>query len=179
MDRTTFRCLALAALLLAAGLAHAQDAADTSSVPALLPLLMRWVHIISAIVMLGGTLFFRSMVIPALRGSENPDAARSLRAAIHGRWRKLIPWLILAFLVSGFYNYLAVTRQLHPDTPAYHMIFGIKFLLSLGVFFIASMLISTRNWSSKVRERAESWIVAMLVLAFGVVLLGGYMKVMP
>jgi len=36
---------------------------------------------------------------------------------------------VALLLISGLYNYLAVTRVQHAGQPLYHMLFGIKFLL--------------------------------------------------
>ena len=166
-----------AAVFLACPAFAQEEPAGTA--PDLIPLLMRWLHIFAAIVLLGGTIFLRAIVIPAVRKGLPEDTAKTVRAVIHARWRKVVPWLILAFLVSGFYNYLAVTRHAHGSGSPYHMLFGIKFLLSLAVFGLVSVLISGRPGPSKIRENADKWLLLLMALAVAVVLVAGYMKMLP
>lgn len=174
-------CTVTAVFLASPAFAQEEFAAEEAirTAPDLMPLLMRWLHIFAAIVLLGGTIFLRAIVIPATRKGLPEDTAKTVRAVIHARWRKVVPWLILAFLVSGSYNYLAVTRHAHGSGSPYHMLFGIKVLLSLAVFALASMLISTRPGPSKIREHSAKWLLVLIALAVSVVLVAGYLKLMP
>ena len=164
--------------LLVAGSAIAQQTEATSGTPPLLPLLMRWMHILAAITMLGGTLFLRTVVVVATRQALDPDAGKGLRAAIGNRWKKFVPWLTTALIVSGLYNYM-VLRSGHANDSPYHMLFGLKFLLALVVFGLAMTLLSSESWSAKIRQSADKWLSVLLALAITVVLIAGYMKVMP
>lgn len=165
-------------VVLISGSAIAQTTEASSGTPPLLPLLMRWTHILSAITMLGGTLFLRSVVVVAARQALDPDAAQGLRAAIGNRWKKFLPWLTTALIVSGLYNYM-VLRSGHANDSPYHMLFGVKFLLAMVVFGLAMTLLSSENWSAKIRQSADKWLSVLIALAVVVVLIAGYMKVMP
>jgi hypothetical protein len=78
-------------------------------------------------------------------------------------------------LVSGLANYsLAVVRSAMPGS--YHAIFGIKFLLALTVFWIASLLIGRSDTAERVRQKAGFWLTLNLVLATLVVCLGGVLR---
>ena len=80
---------------------------------AVLPLSMRWLHIASIVVLLGG-IFYARFAIGDLATGFKPMAY----AAIGG------------ILISGTYNFLS--KQAYP--PHYHMWFGIKILLVLHIF---------------------------------------------
>jgi hypothetical protein len=80
---------------------------------AILPIAVRWLHIASVIVLLGGV-FYARMVAGDLAPGFKPMAY----VAIGG------------ILVSGLYNFLSKTSV----PPHYHMWFGIKVLLALHVF---------------------------------------------
>jgi hypothetical protein len=80
---------------------------------AALPLAMRWLHIASIVVLLGGV-FYARVAAGEMLASFKPVAY----SAIGG------------ILVSGLYNFLSKT---HPH-PHYQMWFGIKMLLVLHVF---------------------------------------------
>jgi len=145
----------------------------------LVPLVMRWLHILSAIAAVGSVLFYWFAVKPAVNAEFVDDGQRqAFLDRLAKRWRLLVHPPILFFLVSGFYNYLMVTRHLHEGQPLYHMLFGVKFLLAILVFALAIIVTSSRPWSEKVRTRPMA-LVALVVVSLGVVMLGGYMRVMP
>lgn len=143
----------------------------------LLPLVMRWLHLIGASIMVGGTLF---MYI-ALRGSLatlEPSVREAFRAAVMNRWKHVIAAAFVLLVVSGFYNYLMVTRLVHDEQPLYHALFGIKFLAALAAFALVFIVTSTMKWSEKLREQPAMWhLSALFVVA--VLLIGGFMKLMP
>jgi len=79
----------------------------------LLHLSMRWLHLASVVVLLGGVFYARFAVGDLAQGFK-PVAY----AAIGG------------ILISGTYNFLS--KPVYP--PHYHMWFGIKILLALHIF---------------------------------------------
>jgi hypothetical protein len=78
-----------------------------------LPLLMRWLHITSVIVLLGSVFY-----------------ARFVAGELAAHFKPIGYTAIGAILVSGLYNFLS--KPAYP--PHYHMWFGIKVLLALHVF---------------------------------------------
>ncbi len=80
---------------------------------AILPIAMRWLHLASVIVLVGG-IFYARMVVGDMAGGFKPLAYM----AIGG------------ILVSGLYNFLSKQHV----SPNYQMWFGIKVLLALHVF---------------------------------------------
>jgi uncharacterized membrane protein len=144
-----------------------------------LALAARWAHILSAIVAVGGTVFARFVLMPAAAQTLDDDAHGNLRLTLTARWQKIIHVCILLFLLSGFYNYLAITRFQHVDQPLYHMLFGIKFLLALAVFVLAVGLTSNKAWAAGLRANARRWMALLVVLAVAVVLLSSVMRGLP
>ena len=84
---------------------------------------MRWVHIASMAVLLGG-LFY----------------AAGAAGTVAGWFRSRIYWAVAGLLASGTYNFLM--KPAYP--PGYHMWFGIKMLLVLHIFAVA-LLLAKRN----------------------------------
>lgn len=74
---------------------------------------MRWLHIASVVVLLGGVFYARAVV---------GDMAKSFKPLAYGA--------IGGILISGLYNFLSKTHY----PPHYHAWFGIKVLLALHVF---------------------------------------------
>lgn len=165
------------ALVGTASLANAEEAAASSS-PLALTLLMRWTHVLSAIAMMGGTLFIWMVLRGAVAESLDGQAREALVAAVRKRWKRAVMILTTLLLVSGFYNYLMVTRFAHPDEPRYHMMFGIKFLLSMAVFTLAMFMIGSTGLAKRLQKNESVSLAILLALAAAVVAVGGYMKVM-
>jgi uncharacterized membrane protein len=140
--------------------------------------LMRWLHMVSAVAVAGSVFFYVLALGPALNRALTAEQRAALREPLMRRWKMIVHPAILLFLVSGFYNYIRVTAPQHPDQPLYHALFGVKFLVSLGVFALAIVLTSTRPWSERWRERRGAWLL-LAIAALAVVLIGGAMKVMP
>lgn len=80
---------------------------------ALLSLCMRWLHIASVVVLLGGVFYARFAV---------GELAKGFRPVAYGA--------ISGILISGIYNFLS--KPAFP--PHYQMWFGIKILLVLHIF---------------------------------------------
>lgn len=144
----------------------------------ILPLVMRWLHILSAVVVAGGTLFLVLVVQPGIKRHAPEEARAALEGFILTRWKMVFHPLILVFLITGFYNYLFVTRFLHEGQGVYHALFGVKFLLALVVFVLGIAATSKMAWSERLRTGRGLWalLVASLV---AVVLVGGVMKTLP
>lgn len=144
-----------------------------------LALVMRWAHILAAVTTVGGVIFMRFVLMPSAESVLSDDIHQNLRTAIAKRWQHVVHTCILLFLVSGMYNYLAITRHLHPGQPAYHALFGIKFLLALIVFVLALALTSTRPWSAALRANAKLWLTMIVALAVVIIAISGVLRSLP
>ena len=142
----------------------------------ILILVMRWIHILTAITAIGGSIFMRFVLMPVAQSVLDEEAHKGLRAGLVRRWQKFVHTCILLFFISGFYNYFLVTAPTHQGQPLYHALFGVKFLLALAVFTIAVALTSTKDWSQKVRANAKMWLALLVALGVLVVMISGVMK---
>jgi uncharacterized membrane protein len=102
-----------------------------------LALLLRWLHIVAAVAVVGGTIFMRLALVPA--AADLPEEARGpLAEGVRRRWAKVVMAAILFLLVSGLWNFFAINASFKAaglKIPAlYHPLFGLKFLLALGIF---------------------------------------------
>lgn len=141
-------------------------------------MLMRWLHIASSAVAVGGFLVLRFAVEPALVGAEFGDRARQ---AMQPLVKKLMHSALGIALLTGFYNYLiptmpAVRAAREAGTPgfsAYHPVIGVKILLGIGLFVIAIMLLKP---ASPAPERQRSLLTTGVVLGLVVTLIGAYLR---
>lgn len=139
----------------------------------------RWIHVGTAIVLVGGAVFQRFVLLPAASGLPQ-DARDELRARIGARWKLFVMIGIVLFLATGFYNYLAVAAPAHRDDPQrglYHGLMGMKIILSLVVFFLASALVGRAPALESFRQSAPKWLAVTVLLAAVIVGIAGYLKV--
>ncbi len=88
----------------------------------LLPVLVRWVHLLSAVILVGGVLFYRLVLLPAQRGEGGRRPA--LLDAVDARWKRWVHATIGLLLLTGFYNFFTVSIPKGRSDPGYHTWFG-------------------------------------------------------
>lgn len=145
----------------------------------ILPLISRWIHIVSACALVGGLVFFRFVLIPVGENALSAEVYKDVRAKLSRRFQMVSHICLLLFFISGFYNYLAVTGPLHEGERLYHMMFGVKFTFALAAFVLVIMVTSKRDRGERLRENGRRWYMIALVVAVVTVMLGGVMKFLP
>jgi hypothetical protein len=80
-----------------------------------LAILIRWIHLASVIVLMGGITY-----------------ARFYAGDLAPRFKRLAYWIIGAILLSGIYNFVRKS----PVSAHYHMWLGVKVLLALHIFAV-------------------------------------------
>ncbi len=143
----------------------------------IVPLISRWVHIYTSIAIVGGTVFLRYVLSPAAAAALSDAEHSALRERVLGIWKRFVHAGILLFLLSGFYNYLAVTRPNHEGDKLYHMLMGTKILLAFVVFFLGSALVGKSAAFQKIRDNRNRWLSVVIVLAVIIVGIAGFLKV--
>ncbi|NQW46300.1 MAG: hypothetical protein HQ464_00875 [Planctomycetes bacterium] len=147
-------------------------------------LLLRWAHVLAAIVAMGGLVFARFALVPAL--SDFDAATREkIHDSIRRRW---LPWVISAItvlLASGLVNFLLFNIRVKADgwgdrqwmrQNSYHAMFGAKFLLAMVAFYFASGLVGRGQGTQWIRNDRAKWLSVTLGLLLAVVLLSGWMR---
>ncbi len=140
-------------------------------------LFSRLAHILGAIALFGGSIFIRQVLMPAV--SELPEEIHlSFRERLMKKWRMIMGICILVLILSGFYNYLAVTGPAHSDAgdKKYHMFMGIKMLLAFAVFFFASGLAGRSKAMEWMRKNYKTWSLVSILLATAVVGIASFLK---
>jgi uncharacterized membrane protein len=144
---------------------------------------MRWLHILAVVTVVGGTIFMRFALTPSL-DALSTDQRQTLQAGLRARWAKLVMLAIVILLISGLVSYLTIRHQFIAATPEqklpalYNALFGIKFLLALGIFFIASALSGRSRAFEPLRQNARFWMNVNLVLALLVICISGVLRSM-
>ena len=138
----------------------------------LLALASRWLHIIPAIVLVGGTLFMRLALAPAVPATGETS---EVREAIRRRWAKWVGISAGLLLLSGLYNTVLKSKGFHMD-GWYHGLLGLKLLLAFAVFYLSAVLSGRSEKAQRFRQQETKWLNILCGLMLGIVLIAGYMK---
>jgi len=137
------------------------------AVSAVLGVCMRWIHIASVVTLIGGFIYARFVLAPAM-ASVAPAERNGLTAAVQSTFRPLLFTVIATVLISGIYNY--ATKATYP--PGYHMWMGIKLLFVLHI--ISSAIVdSVRTPNSAKSSRTAFGIAITGLIAIAI---AGYLR---
>ena len=143
-----------------------------------LSLVLRWMHIVPAVVAGGAAVFARLALLPALATLPEVERGR-VKETIDRRWRIVVMTCITLLVASGIANFVLYQAPAHKGQALYHALFGIKFLAALVVFFLASALSGRSAALAPIRanSRLYAGIAAALVLV--ILLLSGVLRSIP
>ena len=135
---------------------------------------------LAAITAVGGTIFMRMALVPSLAVLSD-DQRKHLHEQVRSRWVKFVMGAILFLIVSGIYNFLRRNNAgFDADSKRlYHMLFGIKVLLALVIFFVASALTGRAAGLARFRQNAKLWLSINVLLAVIVVCISGVLRFIP
>ena len=118
-------------------------------------LVLRCLHIGSAVILAGGVLFQAFALSPALIALDDEQRS-SLGTALRARWSKLVMMTAGLLLITG----LATVMMEAPRTnygSRYMPLLGIKMLLAIGIMFLSSLLSGRTSAADKFRESEGKW----------------------
>lgn len=144
-----------------------------------LMLVLRYMHILGAIALMGGTIFMRFALAPSIATLDD-KSRQELHEQVRSRWSKFVMLAAALLLLSGIIN-MALVPMNYDFTGAvtkgqYGMLTGVKFLLALPIFLFASFLTGRSPTAKKFQAQAPLWMNINLTLALLMVLIGGYLK---
>ena len=134
---------------------------------AMLAVCMRWIHITSVVTLIGGFIYARFALAPALSKVPEPTRGEIGDRAV-ANFRPLLYTVLVTILGSGLYNYL--TKAVYP--PHYHMWIGIKFLFVLHIFAVA-ILYTIPGAGEPKRKR---WLTGMVISGLIIIAISGYLR---
>lgn len=152
---------------------------------AVVPILIRLVHILAAVAAGGAVLFQLLAVHPSL--ATLPEAERTrFRASVVDRWRPVAYLLMALLLITGLVTYVAYRipeYKPHASKGVYHGLLGVKILLALAFFHAVTVLTLPGEKGDKYRASAGFWLRWMAALLLVIVALGAvlryFAKLMP
>jgi uncharacterized membrane protein len=135
-----------------------------------LPLISRWIHILSAIALLGGALFAVVVVLPSLRVLDE-GLRSSLMEVLKKRAYRITHPAILLLLATGMYNFMSSMDVYKQVGSTAHMLIGIKLLLALGI--LAVLMGQTFGVLKGCPSR---WMKLNIAMGLIIVLLAGFLR---
>jgi putative copper export protein len=134
-------------------------------------ILMRWAHIVSAAVLIGGLVYARLVVAPVL-GESSPEERAEALDGLGNRFRPLVYAAIGGLVVSGLYNFLT-----HPGhTPYYHAWFGVKVLLALHVFAASALAVRSSRAPNEEEARRLRRMTGAIATGMLAILIAAYLR---
>jgi len=133
----------------------------------------QWMHLMAAVVGLGGLGFLLLILIPSL-GVLGAEQRESLSRAVAGRFRWVSWSAILLLLVSGLYN----VRRYYWEEPwdkAWKFL-ALKIALSFGLFAIVLGLTLPLKVFDRMRARRRTWLMVAFGLGIIVILISAYLR---
>jgi uncharacterized membrane protein len=129
-----------------------------------LNVLMRWMHITSVVVLVGGVLYARLVIVPAIVSlpTEQQD---SLGDAMAARYRSLLYLAMLLLTGTGIYNMVMNSGR----GPLYQALLGTKLLLVLHVFVVGLLIVKPKN-PKRARQMTGIAISGVIIIAISAVL---------
>lgn len=144
----------------------------------LLAIILRILHIGSAIIA-AGAIFFQFLALhPALLTLPETERA-ALRAQMLPRWRPVVFVCILLLLATGLLNFVLYKVPEYRGTPhagLYHGLLGVKILAALAVFHAAAVLVMPTSTGERYRARAGFWLTYLVVLLALIVVIGALLS---
>jgi len=146
-----------------------------------LQIVLRVLHI-SAALALGGALIYQRVALGPALAAIDDATGNAVRQRLARRWVGVAVTGIALLLVTGLVNFIvfqvpAVRAQ--PYTGLYHGLFGLKFLVGLGLFHVGLLLSLPGPRFDAVRARATGWLNWALVLLALIVVLSALLRYLP
>jgi uncharacterized membrane protein len=134
---------------------------------------MQWIHLMSAVVGLGGMGFVLLVLIPSL-GVLNPEHREALFRAVSIRFRWVSWSAIGLLLISGLYN----IRQDYWEVTwgKSWLLLTFKIGLAFALFAIVLGLTLPLKIFDRMRSRRRTWLMASFTLGVLVVLISAYLR---
>lgn len=153
-----------------------------------LSLILRWGHVLAAIVAVGGLLFSRFALVPALEDLDDSTRDR-VHEGIRRSWLKWVIGAITLLLITGLANYLLMISRVNAEAwggdgrawmrfHGYHAFMGVKILFAFALFYLASALVGRGEATRWARDDRRKWLTIAVGLGLAVVILSGYLRQM-
>ena len=139
----------------------------------LLHTLARFIHISSVILLLGGIVYARQVLVPVLNVLPE-DKRMQAAAGSQLRYRTTLFSLLALIVISGLYNFLTYSGPMH--SQAYQIWFGIKMLLVAHILATGILWALSPYGDVEIAGKSKHRLISLGVAGFIVVLISAYLR---
>ncbi len=132
----------------------------------------RILHLLAAMIFMGGILNLRGFTANASSANEAVDTCA---AGKQGSCPRKMMVLSLILITTGLYNFVIIIKS-HDVEKAYHMLFGIKFLLAIFVMGLAAMLVGKSKAAQALKKNMSQWVTITILLIGLIVVLASTLR---
>ena len=118
----------------------------------------------------------RFALMPAASATLDDATHERFREAVRMRWAMFVHACVAILFLTGALNFLLMALPPKIKPMPYHAIFGVKFVAAMGVFFIASVLVSRGRGLAKMRAGRARWLTVLIALGAFIVLVSGVLN---
>lgn len=129
----------------------------------ILQIVMRVIHIVSAITAVGGLMFAMICVKPAVRVIED-TLRESVLEVLRKRFHKVLFFAIVGLVVSGAYNWVLLAGTYKAMGPIGNALIGTKVLLALIMFAVVWARASGIIKVDKVAQMINIHLAAIVII---------------
>jgi len=146
----------------------------------LIPIVNHWLHLLSAVIWIGGLAFLVMAVAPGLQKAVPKNQIKPITDIFYQHYKKVAGILLLVLLFTGGINLHYVNQVLVSQTgtsvlhhPRYLMVFMVKLLLVLGLLtlFLYTVIFRSEDESDEGEtyevipfQRAALWMGFFIIL---------------
>lgn len=134
---------------------------------------IQWIHVMAAIVGLGGMAFLLLILIPSL-GVLSTEQREALSKSVASRFRWATWSSVTLLLLSGLYNVRRFYWE-EPSGTAWNLLI-MKILFSLVLFVIVLALTIPFRLFESLRAHRRTWLLVAFVLGIVVVFISAYLR---
>jgi uncharacterized membrane protein len=138
-----------------------------------MPTIIQWIHVMAAIISLGGLGFMLLILLPSL-GVLSAEQRDALSRSVASRFRWATWSAVTLLLLSGLYNVRRFYWEEPPGT-AWNFL-TLKVLLSFVLFVIVLALTIPFRLFEPLRTRRKTWLLVAFVLGIVIVLISAYLR---
>lgn len=131
---------------------------------------LRWVHITSVVILIGGVIFALSALAPSVE-AISAESRLAINRTVAARFRKFVWAATIGLFASGFYNFLTAPGH----TGRYHMLFGIKMLLVAHVIAVA-FLVTRSNPTPEQDARRPRLLAGTAISGLIIIFISAYLR---
>jgi uncharacterized membrane protein len=138
----------------------------------------RILHILGAVILVGGLFYLRVVVTPGLATSSGGTAEQyfgSRRAA----WAKWVGIATLLLIATGLWNYMQIIKTHERMASSYHMLAGLKMLAGIALFALAALVAGRTATAETLRQRMRYWLSVCLLLGIATIAIGSVLRSYP